>query len=343
MAEDHSQPVFPTKRQPEPQAAAGRALGERNIAFMTGPFPAAETAFVAGHSLITSGDVGPSRFDPYAEEKKRGLHSELPGTPEAEKVLDQLHAGLMRSLEPLPPKDGSNSISMDDLAGLDAHLKAQGVTSIGYTEIPDHMIFDGKGIIGRAAIVLTMPMDAAALATSPSAEGFETVLATYASVGDAANAGADYLRQRGYTAQASHSLMGMALLPPLARKAGLGWLGESGMLITPEHGPGVRISAIFTTIKNLPLTDNDTHAWVGEYCRRCGNCARQCPSGAIMRDYVVRPDGSATTIDREKCFTFYVENYGCGTCLIACPFFRLGYEKVKRSYAKVLEREAGAG
>lgn len=342
MAEDHSKPVFPTTRQSAQEAAHGKALSAQNVAYMSGSYAALEEAFLAGHDLIRGSDAGPERFDAYQAEKERGLHSELPGTDVAARVVNQLHEGLKRSFEAVDhnPAQAKTGITNDEITQLEATLRGIGVSSIGYTEIPDQMIFKDKGVIGRAAVVIALPMDAEMLKTAPSAEAYTTVLGTYAGAGDAANVGASYLQGMGFAAQASHALMGMAILPPLARRAGLGWLGESGMLITPEHGPGVRIAAIFTTIENLPISEDNPHEWVGEYCKRCGNCARQCPSGAIMRDPIIHADGRVTTIVREKCFSFYLDNYSCGVCLIACPFFRLSYEKVKKSYAKVLEREA---
>ena len=39
----------------------------------------------------------------------------------------------------------------------------------------------------------------------------------------------------------------------LGQKAGLGCIGQSGLLISPELGPRQKISAIFVSIANLPI------------------------------------------------------------------------------------------
>ena len=60
---------------------------------------------------------------------------------------------------------------------------------------------------------------------------------TYNQLGQISNRIADWLRERGYAAHAGHPLGGMALYPPMAQEAGLGWRGISGLVITPEYGP----------------------------------------------------------------------------------------------------------
>ena len=66
-------------------------------------------------------------------------------------------------------------------------------------------------------------MDQDNIDTSPSEQSFVEVHATYHHVGRAANRIAGWLRERGYSAHAGHPLMGLALYPPLAQQAGLGW------------------------------------------------------------------------------------------------------------------------
>jgi ferredoxin len=58
--------------------------------------------------------------------------------------------------------------------------------------------------------------------------------------------------------------------------AGLGELGHSKMLLTPEFGPRQRVFAVFTdaALEATPLFE-------GGLCDGCLSCARECEAGAI--------------------------------------------------------------
>ncbi len=72
---------------------------------------------------------------------------------------------------------------------------------------------------------------------------------------------------------------GMVSLRLVGVAAGLGELGLSKVLLTPEFGPRQRVFAVFTDaeLKPTPLFD-------GAICDECGACARACEAGAIGRE-----------------------------------------------------------
>jgi epoxyqueuosine reductase QueG len=153
----------------------------------------------------------------------------------------------------------------------------------------------------------------------------------YHYLGDAAIAIARFLRERGYAAHAGHPLMGLALYPPLAQRAGLGWRGRHGMLITSQFGPRVRLAAVFTNIENLPFfTGENPHRWIPAYCKSCGLCIKQCPAGAIYEQPIPRENGLVTCVDVDRCFPQFADHYGCSVCIRVCPFNRGLYETLKR-------------
>ncbi|MHA2214107.1 MAG: 4Fe-4S dicluster domain-containing protein, partial [Candidatus Thorarchaeota archaeon] len=129
-----------------------------------------------------------------------------------------------------------------------------------------------------------------------------------------------FLRQHGYAAQADHPLGGLVLYPPLAQKAGIGWVGKHGVLITPEFGPRVRLAAVYTSIQNLPFSETNEHGWIGEYCKICGLCIKQCPPKAILENNVRHETGIITNIIQQDCFEYFIQFYGCSVCVKACPF-----------------------
>ena len=64
-----------------------------------------------------------------------------------------------------------------------------------------------------------------------------------------------------------------------AELAGMGTIGLNQLLITPEYGPRVRMSAFITdaTLEAGKPLD-------GALCDNCGACVRNCPAGAIRED-----------------------------------------------------------
>jgi len=138
---------------------------------------------------------------------------------------------------------------------------------------------------------------------------------------------ATYIRNLGY--QATGSMNDTALVIPYAIKAGLGEYGRNQMVLTPEFGPRVRFSKIFTS---LPLV-NDTPKPLGltAYCHGCTKCADACPPKALPKgapDF--GPDSPSTikgvrkwSANCEKCFGYWAKlKTDCAICMRVCPFNR---------------------
>jgi epoxyqueuosine reductase QueG len=170
--------------------------------------------------------------------------------------------------------------------------------------------------------------------TAPSLDCQEAVIEIYRDLGRIANRGADYLRRHGYSAHAGHPLMGLTLYPPLAQMAGLGWMGANGLIVTPEHGPRVRLAAIFTSIEDLPFSAHNDHEWVEDYCAACQICVRKCPAEAILSEPQRSDSGQITHVINEPCFKYFSEYYGCSVCIAVCPFNNLPYDTLKSRFTK---------
>jgi len=227
-----------------------------------------------------------------------------------------------------------NSISEEQLANFVKYAESLGVKQIGYTKIPKELIFKERAIRYDNAIVLIKEMDKEKIAKAPSIETFGAVFETYDTLGIITNKLTDYLRNNNFYAQASHPLGGLVLYPPLAQKAGLGWLGKHGLLITPQYGARQRISAIFTSIDNIPVTDNNDHDWIRQFCEKCNKCIRKCPPKAILDKPVIHASKRETHIIRSKCLPYFNENKGCSICLKECVFSYADYYKVKNNFHK---------
>lgn len=87
---------------------------------------------------------------------------------------------------------------------------------------------------------------------------------------------------------------------------GLGEIGYSKMLLTPEFGPRQRVGIIITELELEP----DPIMEPGTLCNRCMACVRECPGGCIPADKTVKANIHGKEIewadvDMGKCsFTF---------------------------------------
>ena len=136
-----------------------------------------------------------------------------------------------------------------------------------------------------------------------------------------------YIRGLGY--EATGSMNDTALAIPYAIKAGLGEYARNQMVITPEYGPRVRFSKIFT---NLPLTiDKPKVFGVKDYCNICTKCAESCPPKALPFGNPEYSSSSKSSIkgvkkwtaNCEKCFAYWAKiKTDCAICMRVCPFNR---------------------
>jgi formate hydrogenlyase subunit 6/NADH:ubiquinone oxidoreductase subunit I len=301
-----------------------------------------ETALEAKEGTLTPSDDAPERFETpqrYAELRRERGPGELTmmttwdsfaGTvSNARDIVDGLERALDADVEPdaeVPPG------FLDDF---EAGAKAMGVSSVGYTDVREEWVFQDNGILYDHAIVLTMPMDKDALDEAPSAETLDHVITNYGDLGEIVEDLAQYLRDRGYAAQAGHPQMGQAHYPTLAEAANLGYRGKHRLIMTPEAGPRVRVGAIYTNVSNLPVPEENDHEWIADYCDNCNLCVRECPADAIPEETTWTEDGRMDGIDEEACFEEFSENYGCAVCVKVCPFNQVGYDRIHDQYQKM--------
>jgi len=106
-------------------------------------------------------------------------------------------------------------------------------------------------------------------------------------------------------------LTGLLSLKHLAVKAGLGVIGRSSLLVTPQYGPRVRLTAIVTDAEiesDEPLK--------GDFCSGCSApCITQCPVEALQKP----SNGDPYTINRFACQQYLTTRPSCSICLKVCP------------------------
>lgn len=175
-------------------------------------------------------------------------------------------------------------------------------------------------------IVLGHEMDYDMVKTYPSALGGAATGREYSHEAAVVMQVAAYIRNLGYSAVASMNDTGLVI--PMAVQAGLGEYARNQLVITPEYGPRLRFSKIFT---DMPLEiDQPKRPGVAKFCDICTKCVDACPvkalpSGApkVSEDISTIRGVKKWSSDAKKCFSFWASlSSDCAICMRVCPFNR---------------------
>jgi len=117
-----------------------------------------------------------------------------------------------------------------------------------------------------------------------------------------------------------------------AHLAGLGWIGKSCLLVTPDHGPRVRWVTVLT---DAPLEPTGTP--IESRCGKCTECVDICPVSAFTGRPFREDEPREVRFDAAACDRYFREKEKdtgvavCGLCLWVCPHGRKGNEERQRN------------
>lgn len=229
------------------------------------------------------------------------------------------------------PNEAKTMVEADFLQKFENYAHSIGVTSLGYAKVPSELITTEEPIYYQNAVVLTLEMSEELIGTAPGPEAEKLNELVYEKLGNITYQLSDYLRENGFATQVAHPHGSMVNFSGLGQEAGLGLIGQSGLLITPEVGPGQKISAIFTSIENLPIKEGNEHVWIREYCKKCGKCIKACPEKAFVEKESCCGNKEIEFVQK-LCIGC---SQGCTSCIKACPFNEKGYKYVKNRFDKM--------
>ena len=109
-----------------------------------------------------------------------------------------------------------------------------------------------------------------------------------------------------------------------AADCGMGYVGKSNLLITPQYGPRQSLISLATDAYLEPDESDPINQ-----CGNCTLCQQKCLSGAIMGDGYFHARQCESIVNANPNKRYYNENVNqdCDICLRVCPKGRLHWGK----------------
>lgn len=221
-------------------------------------------------------------------------------------------------------------------------LLGDGASLVGFAALRDHMISVPEEDAAQAeqlkkypravALAIALPRDVvAALNEGPTPAYREAYEEVNRRLEGLMNGCAEALRALGYIAHAQNTANNRifsdnrTILPhkTIAVAAGLGWIGRSALLVTPQYGTAVRLGSVLTDAP-LPVCS----VFQENRCGNCTACRDACPANAITgelwrgdkdRDWIYNAMACKDKAQELSQKQLGLDRSLCGRCIPACP------------------------
>ena len=222
---------------------------------------------------------------------------------------------------PINPK---TEISDDLLIELDELAKKYNFTGISYSKLSDDFKKDLNIDIDNV-LIFKFLMGVDLINMEPSREKGKLMDKEFQEYGIHVYEFADFLRENGFNADLIHPLDDNLSLRAIAMQSNDCVITRSNMCYFKD-GLHNSFFMIHTSIENLPFKTENDMLWVQDFCSTCGVCIERCPKDAFdENEKLLR---KVCTAHRE----------GCNECILRCPFFKRGYDKVKKRYDRMVKK-----
>lgn len=225
------------------------------------------------------------------------------------------------------PTDPLTTISDNDFNEFGRLADKFGVDGISYSKLSDEFRKEW-GIDFDNVITLTYVISDDILKMDQSKEKAVLLDDEFQDIGRDVYRLADFLRSSGYKADILHPLDDRISLRAIAMQSNNCAILRSNMCLFKE-GLATGFFQIATSIENLPFKEENDMLWVREYCEDCGKCIRKCPHDAYDEN---------EKVIKKACLAHHE---GCSVCMLKCPFYKKGYNKVKEKYYKRKRKRSG--
>jgi epoxyqueuosine reductase len=215
-----------------------------------------------------------------------------------------------------------------------ASLRRAGAALVGFGDLSCLPMNARSGLPRAISIAVALdPSVVSGLVSGPTTAYHAEYDRANAALAELAGLATRFIEARGFVAVAGTVTAkvvegdGATALPhkTVATRAGLGWIGHSALLVTPEFGKSVRLASVLTDAPFIcaePVQESR--------CGRCRGCVDACPAGAvtghpwspgIARNRIFdaaacKKKASALAADQGIDVTI------CGICILACPWTR---------------------
>lgn len=226
---------------------------------------------------------------------------------------------------------------MQSLNNLNTYLKDNGASLVGFADIDGlYNVNDGTAVKSYprgVSIAVAIPRDIIlGISQAPTMDYYHAYNSINAKLDSLAELCQKYLESLGHNAYAQtvdrvvefgdHT----TAMPhkTVAVKAGLGWIGKSALLVTPEFGSALRLTSVLTDAA-LPTNDKIQK----NSCKSCHICANACPGHVITgqtwdtdkgRDWIFDAQACEKTARAITSVSLGQEVTICGKCIEICPY-----------------------
>ena len=222
------------------------------------------------------------------------------------------------------PQNPKREISDDLLGELNDLALRYDFTGLSYSKLSDDFKGDFHVDIDNV-IIFKFLMGEDLLRMPPSRQKGKLMDDEFQEYGVHVYEFADFLRENGFQADLIHPLDDSLSLRAIAMQSNDCVITRSNMCLFRD-GLNLGFFMIHTSADNLPFKKENDMLWVRDFCSTCGVCIERCPKDAFDENEKLKR--KVCTAHRE----------GCNECILKCPFYKRGYDKVKKRYERMVKK-----